>query len=167
MQVKDIANSIKSLCNSILNINKSINKLETKSAITIKLNSTISDFSVNNQNQLVELDQEYSRRGTGLTLSNGKIIVGAGISYLCVSASLGGYLTANGSGYFRLGICKNNSGTLYMRRDAGITRRLDMNLTNILLEVKEGDEISLVLEASSNQSTSLEQDITYMTAIEI
>ena len=160
MLIKNVVNIIKKLWNGIT-------KLQNKSAITVKLSSTLNNFSVNNQNQIVELNQEYEKKGTGLILTNGKVVVGAGIKCVIVSASLGGYLTANGSGYIRLGICKNNNGTMYMRRDASITRRLDMSLTNIFLEVEEGDEISLVLEASANQNTSIEQDITYMTVVEI
>lgn len=158
---------IKRILTSVKGLNNRINILEKKSSVTAVLSSTVEGFSLTTSDQNVPLDTTLYSKGTGLTLSNNTITIGPDISHILVSASFGGYLTATGSGYIRIGICKNGSRVKAARRDATLTRRIDMNLTDVLLEVTEGDEISFVVEASAAQSIGIENDVTYMTVTEI
>lgn len=157
MQIKDILNSIKSLWS----------KMKNKSAITVALSSTIEGFGLDNTDKTINLNTELFKKGTNLTLNNGQITIGSGINYISVSANLGCYLAQNGSGYIRIGICKNGERIKYVRRDATLSQRVDMNMSNLLIEVSEGDIITFVVESSANQSIAIEDDTTYMTVVEI
>lgn len=158
---------IKRILTSVKGLNSRINILEKKSSVTAIVSSTIEGFSLTTSNQIVPLDSVYSSKGTGLSLNNNAIIIGSNISNIIVSASFGGYLSANGSGYIRIGVCKNGERVRYARMDASITRRIDINLSDILIEVEEGDVISFVIESSVAQSIGIENDANYMTVLEI
>lgn len=103
-----------------------------------------------------------------LTLSAGNITVGKNTKKIIISANFGGYLTAaQTSGYMRLDLYKNSTRVKSARKDLKISRRIDMSLTDIVLDVTENDTISLKLYSTVSLTTSIENDVTYLTVKEV
>lgn len=117
----------------------------TRSTITASF-STNHTIATTNTEEKVNLDTSVSV-GNKLTLNNsGEIVVGSGVRAILVSANINYQTITAGVKYV---IIKQNGATVY-QNTSQISARTSLPITPSLVEVQEGDKITLYLNGTQN-----------------
>ena len=133
------ANLLKNLTTQITNLQSQIND---KNIITagISSNVTISTAGANN----INLNRTIASVGSKLTLSNGKIVIGAGVNHVLISGQCQMNIQTGNGDAKNFNITKN--GTAVISNLNTIIRSYVLNITrgigSFLLSVSQGDTIS-------------------------
>ena len=128
--------------------------------------SLIADFTPTNYTDFqISPLVENMKIGNKLTMnSNGGIVIGTGIKKVLISVSTNLYVSE--IGYHRLRVCKNGTcvGFKYEQTKDSVYRSINIDFTPFLLDVVEGDVITLQFQTTS-LAALLAQDRrqTYMT----
>lgn len=128
--------------------------------------SLIAGFDVPNYNEYFTVPfVENERIGNKLTInSNGEVIIGAGVKAILVNISANLYVSA--IGYQRLRVYKNNTAIAFKYEQTKDTagRAIPLDITPFLIEVAEGDIITLRFQSSSLASLQGSNEMpTFMT----
>lgn len=123
-----------------------------KNIITIGLNSDSSITATSAyQTTDVNLTKEVAKSGTKLSLSSGKVAIGAGVSKVLVSANA---MTQGDAGSFGFMIRKNTNTEVAVSYAAPSgTGWLHIALTPVLVNVSQGDTLKLTVYINNNNST--------------
>ena len=114
-----------------------------------------------NPEEKITLNKQINKIGTKLTLNNGNIVIGSGVSYVKISVNASPYLSTASSSksYCRIRIMKNNnalSDSLSVRAD-NIINRPQLSIVNQIVQVQEGDKLSVhYYNNTSDLSSALE-----------
>lgn len=150
------------------NLNNNFN--EVKGCATAYINESTTSSSTASTNQKVTLTQINSNTDK-LTLSNGGIKIGSGISKILVSATMRYYALQNAAlGDRRIMVLKNSTSIAraFDTRDTTDVRFLSLSITPILINVAENDIIYLYsnspqsseeISSSSNNETRLTVEV--------
>lgn len=150
IQINDIDNQILTATSrqNEDEIEKIVNqKLAARSAMTVTCDNSI---SVTGERKKVTLSTINASTGSNLTLYEGGIKIGKGISNIMVSAS--GYINATDSKEFSLVIYKNDS-SLYLDSDRESGTTMGITTANYLVNVSENDVIYLYVANTSGGGT--------------
>ena len=126
------------------NYEKTQNQLNDKNAITIGLNADTSTTSTSAyQNIDLSLTKEISKVGTKLSLSDGKVLIGEGVSHVLVSGKI---QTQGDSSAYGISIRKNtNSGVSDGYEGTPGNSWNQMTAPPILIPVVQGDIIKMTI----------------------
>lgn len=113
-----------------------------RSTITASFNTNHTIATTNTEEQ-VNLDTSVSI-GSKLTLSNSEIVIGSGVRAVLVSANINYQTITAGVKYV---IIKQNGTTVY-QNTSQISARTSLPITPSLVEVQEGDKITLYLNGT-------------------
>lgn len=142
-----------------ISLNKSIITAGLKSSKSIAF-STYAEIKISLDNEL--------KFGNKLTLANGSVVVGKDVKLVKVNANARLDASANATVYaLKIWIHKND-GTLkkvfaHYFYKVNTSYDLPMCITSALVEVKEGDTISLITQAAASQTKNLISPDTYLT----
>lgn len=144
------------------NVENEINTATEKNAITVKMSGGTS-FDWHTETT-VPFDTVLTKVGDKLSLVSNKIEIGTGIDTVIVSASLAGYTgqTYTGNGYIKFSIKKNGIIIGSCRTELA-TRRPSATTPDLLISVQEGDLIETIIYASTSFTSSIDNDLTFLT----
>ena len=120
------------------------NQINNKNAITIGLNADTTTTSTSAyQNIDLSLTKQIAKVGTKLSLSNGKVLIGAGVSHILVSGKI---ITQGDNSGYGLSIRKNtNSGVSDGYEGTPGYSWNQITATSILIPVAQGDTIKMTI----------------------
>lgn len=139
---KDIDENINNIETSINNLEELINESKRKDIITANL---AANMSISTAGDIPLTNMVISSQiGDKLTLENGKVKIGVGITHVMVSA-FESLTTSSAAGVRNVNIFKNNTGLksakIYM---PAVSSGCSIVLPPILIPVQENDEINIV-----------------------
>lgn len=127
------------------------NQLNDKNIITIGLNADISTTSTTAyQNIDLSLTKQMAKVGTKLSLSNGKVLIGEGVSHVLVSGKM---QTQNESSSYGMSINKNNTEISKNYEGNPGSSWSQLTASPILVSVAEGDTIKMSVYHNTTNTT--------------
>lgn len=133
------ANLLKNLTTQVTNLQSQIND---KNIITVGISSNVTISTSGNNN--INLNRTIASVGSKLTLSNGKVVIGAGVNHVFISGQ-GSMNLVTGNGDAKNFIIQKNGVEIIANLNT-IIRQNNLNMTRglggFLMTVQEGDVIS-------------------------
>lgn len=127
------------------------NQVNDKNAITIGLNADTSTTSTSAYQGIdLSLTKEISKVGTKLSLSNGKVLIGSGVTKVLVSGKL---QTQGDNSAYGLLIKKNNTEISNNYEGNQGASWSQLTASPILVSVTEGDTIKMSIYHNSSNTT--------------
>lgn len=148
--------------NEIKNVvNSNYTELTQKDILTAYVTSDVSKSATSDY--IVRNLTAQSQIGNNLTINNGTIVIGSGISKILVSASC--MLVCSSTGSVRnLSIRKNNTNVKTASDGVGnSTNWLSLSLTDCLMDVQQGDAIGMQMYTLINDTVKGGSSYTYIT----
>lgn len=138
------------------------NQLNDKNIITVGFSS---DFTISTAgNNDIALNKIITQVGNKMTLSNGKIVIGNGVSHILVSGNAFMVIKTNGAKNFL--IKQNNQEVIVsMNSFSGVSANMNVSrgLGSKLISVAEGDTIGFSIYGASTEVVSSNTSRTYLT----
>lgn len=163
-------NTIVSNMGDITNLNttdksslvNAINEVNSSGFMTITLNSTTSGIT----QQVIPFDTITTQRGNGFSLSNGRITIGSGISYVIVSSNISIQYNSGDQEYSFL--IRKNATQIYRMNVNKNAQKTGYNgiFTPVIIGVSEGDIIDIYSDNATSKSIRGDGE-TYITIREI
>lgn len=127
------------------------NQVNDKNAITIGLNADTTTTSTSAYQTIdLNLTKEVGKVGTKLSLSNGKVLIGSGVTKVLVSGKM---QTQNESSSYGMTIKKNNTEISNNYEGNPGSSWSQLTSAPILISVTEGDIIKMGIYHNSNNTT--------------
>ena len=136
------------------------NAINQKDMITIALSSNCNCTTIGSYTKVTGFYQ-YNRYGTRLSFNDNQVVIGAGVSRVKISGRFGWYATTGSIKYGR--IRKNSNGLIWSTTNVPSGAYLADCFSEFLVDVQEGDTISMTYYTEQSGDSLQDNMRTYIT----